>query len=660
MLVGSESEEFLRVMTNLSVGFGWLKNKIFLSLLWWFITAHGVTGGSNPDRGLSDKEPDPRDLLQSAAQARHNIISGEMAFELLVYSFERPLDGTNRVTLKITFNDGKERFEQSEREYHYKAVGGEAADTAAAKIRELGLSQEAACRAGFLEGFDAHSVTTYDGTRLFRYSEKDGKAQETVVDDPAKGSVTSIFDPRVLGLAPFPSVTQTIEDCLGAHAASVYLSGNEMTDGRSTWHIHVVFQSPDTSGSRTNHFWIEDRHPYRVVKVVVNGDMGTSEFDDNNPEDPIPVKMRTTLYRKGSPSMEQRFTRTSARFDAPAGPASWTLAGLGMNAGTIITDLRIRRHIGYWNGTGLSENPVEVPHEGETRGKTLPNPADLLTLAEKDPKSPLACDAAVWVILNTPDGPDVEEAAGMVLENHVTSESLAPLVQGLQCSDHRCATRLLESVLEKNPNPVVQAQACFSLAERAKGNAIDKVNEKAAVEAEQLFERFLSNYAQIECADSLGRSLADRVRRDLSELRRLRVRKLAPEIEGESLDGIKMKLSDNRGKVVVLTFWATWCAPCIQMIGQERKLMERLAGKPFALVGVNSDSDMTRVKEMLKKEKIIWPSFRDGGPHGAIATTWNVHDWPAVYVLDRNGVIRYRDVREKALADAVDALLAEN
>ena len=89
--------------------------------------------------------------------------------------------------------------------------------------------------------------------------------------------------------------------------------------------------------------------------------------------------------------------------------------------------------------------------------------------------------------------------------------------------------------------------------------------------------------------------------------------------------------------------------------------MERLAGKPFSLVGVNSDSvaDQAKVRATMEKNGISWRSFRDGGRTGPIASAWNVQNWPTTYVLDRKGVVRYRNVRGQALADAVNAILRE-
>ena len=87
--------------------------------------------------------------------------------------------------------------------------------------------------------------------------------------------------------------------------------------------------------------------------------------------------------------------------------------------------------------------------------------------------------------------------------------------------------------------------------------------------------------------------------------------------------------------------------------------MKRLEGKPFVLLGVNSDSK-ERVRRAVKKESITWRSWWDGGgTDGPIAKAWNVKGWPTIYVLDAKGIIRHRDIRDKELDDAIDALLKE-
>ena len=97
------------------------------------------------------------------------------------------------------------------------------------------------------------------------------------------------------------------------------------------------------------------------------------------------------------------------------------------------------------------------------------------------------------------------------------------------------------------------------------------------------------------------------------------------------------------------------------MYPHERSLVERLKNEPFALIGVNSDKDLEALKPALEKERITWRSFWNGpeGTGGPISKRWNVSGWPTIYVIDAEGRIRFKNVREKALDAAVDKLLAE-
>ena len=82
------------------------------------------------------------------------------------------------------------------------------------------------------------------------------------------------------------------------------------------------------------------------------------------------------------------------------------------------------------------------------------------------------------------------------------------------------------------------------------------------------------------------------------------------------------------------------------MYPHERSLVEKLKDKPFALIGVNSDTDKKKLKERMEKEKITWRSFWNGpeGTGGPISKKWNVHGWPTIYVLDQDAALAfYRD-----------------
>jgi hypothetical protein len=95
------------------------------------------------------------------------------------------------------------------------------------------------------------------------------------------------------------------------------------------------------------------------------------------------------------------------------------------------------------------------------------------------------------------------------------------------------------------------------------------------------------------------------------------------------------------------------------MYPHERSLVKRLEGKPFALVGVNSDTDKEKLKKRMAEERISWRSFWNGpkGTDGPISRAWNVHGWPTIYVLDHHGVIRFKRIRGEHVDKAVDQLL---
>ena len=91
--------------------------------------------------------------------------------------------------------------------------------------------------------------------------------------------------------------------------------------------------------------------------------------------------------------------------------------------------------------------------------------------------------------------------------------------------------------------------------------------------------------------------------------------------------------------------------------------MKRLAGKPFVLLGVNSDEDRKQLKTVIAKEKITWRSWWNGGSiDGPISTKWQIGNWPTMLVLDTQGVIRHidaggADVDIEAIEEVVDSLL---
>ena len=97
------------------------------------------------------------------------------------------------------------------------------------------------------------------------------------------------------------------------------------------------------------------------------------------------------------------------------------------------------------------------------------------------------------------------------------------------------------------------------------------------------------------------------------------------------------------------------------MYPHERSLVKKLADKPFAIIGVNSDRDLDSIREIVKQKNISWRSFWNGpdGTGGAISTKWNVSGWPTIYILDAEGKIRFKNRRGEQMDEAITELLAE-
>jgi hypothetical protein len=90
------------------------------------------------------------------------------------------------------------------------------------------------------------------------------------------------------------------------------------------------------------------------------------------------------------------------------------------------------------------------------------------------------------------------------------------------------------------------------------------------------------------------------------------------------------------------------------MYPHERSLVKKMEGKPFALIGINSDPDRDALKDVLKKEEITWRSFWDHDTGGPIATAWDIHGWPSLFLVDQKGIIRETSPQVLRNPDALD------
>jgi thiol-disulfide isomerase/thioredoxin len=269
----------------------------------------------------------------------------------------------------------------------------------------------------------------------------------------------------------------------------------------------------------------------------------------------------------------------------------------------------------------------------------------------------------------------------LFIRNLIHDERLAKVCQSFGMY-HSCTAgdKLLRAAIDVSPHRKVQGFARYALAISFKRTAdarlvaTPKDPDPLETKADTLLQEVIDKYADLEFDSS---SLGKEAEAAQFELRHLGIGKTAPEIKGADIAGKAMKLSDFRGKVVLVVFWGTWCGPCMSDVPKHQALLKRLEGKPFAIVGIDSNEEDREVAKKVCIEKgITWQSFWDGDmPKNKITNRWNIHSWPTLYLLDSEGVIRGKGEMLRAIGgrmnkdgkfeeihfldDAVDALLKE-
>jgi peroxiredoxin len=346
--------------------------------------------------------------------------------------------------------------------------------------------------------------------------------------------------------------------------------------------------------------------------------------------------------------------------------------------------------------------------DGPGRGDTVNRHRDwpawsfaprFLKLADDHSEDPVAIDALLWVVgLDRSIGENdrayldlYRHALDVLAQHHLEEKRVQELSITNIANDLSVpAEQFLRTVLASGPNREARGYACLGLAQylaTKRAVAQDPWFDRAAKtpfdlysnsrlepsffeyihaadipalydEAGRLFERTIAEFANVK-SPRRGRPLSEIARSGLHDLRHLSLGQIAPEIEGTDADGKAFKLSDYRGKIVVLTFSGNWCGPCRGMYADERELVKELKDKPFALVSVNTDADRATLQKSIKDGEITWRCWWESSTEGPICKSWNITSFPTVYVLDATGAIRRKDLRGPSLDEAVKTLLKE-
>ena len=114
---------------------------------------------------------------------------------------------------------------------------------------------------------------------------------------------------------------------------------------------------------------------------------------------------------------------------------------------------------------------------------------------------------------------------------------------------------------------------------------------------------------------------------------------MAPDFTLKSAGGKNLKLSEFRGDVVMINFWATWCGPCRQEMPQLNELYSRYRKAGFHVLAVNVDNDAAKAAAMAKRLHISFPVLFDKGKK--VSKLFNIDAMPSTLFIDRDGRVRY-------------------
>jgi thiol-disulfide isomerase/thioredoxin len=134
--------------------------------------------------------------------------------------------------------------------------------------------------------------------------------------------------------------------------------------------------------------------------------------------------------------------------------------------------------------------------------------------------------------------------------------------------------------------------------------------------------------------------------------------KMAPPFAITSVDGQRISMDELQGKVVLLDFWATWCAPCREALPHIREVAKKFQGQPLVILSVSLDADEQKWKEFIAKNEMTWPQYRDGGFGGPVAKLFAVNAIPHTFTIDADGVLQDEHIGDASIEGKMKKLLA--
>jgi len=149
-------------------------------------------------------------------------------------------------------------------------------------------------------------------------------------------------------------------------------------------------------------------------------------------------------------------------------------------------------------------------------------------------------------------------------------------------------------------------------------------------------------------------------RRAKAKLEQKELTKKPVELKYTAVDGKEVDLTKMRGKVVLVDFWATWCGPCRGEVPNVVAAYKKYHEKGFEVVGVSLDEDKDAMLAYTKEQGMTWPQHFDGkGWKNEVAVKYGIQSIPAMWLVDKKGMIRSAEARGEQLTTLIEKFLAE-
>lgn len=146
----------------------------------------------------------------------------------------------------------------------------------------------------------------------------------------------------------------------------------------------------------------------------------------------------------------------------------------------------------------------------------------------------------------------------------------------------------------------------------------------------------------------------------LYEIESLSVGQKAPNFRARTVKGDSIALSDYRGKIVLLDFWATWCGPCLPEIPHLKSIQAKHPEKELQIIGIALEDDPGKLMKFLAEKEMNWPHVLQSGRwKDELSGLFNITGIPQTYIIDRNGTIAAKELRGQELEKEIAKIIGK-